>query len=353
MNKLIYKDELTKQDTNMTKGLAIILMVILHLFCRIDNLPYECLKIGEVPLVYCIGQFADCCVVLYCFCSGYALRIICEKFDKSIDYYKNRLKSVFKFLINYWIVLIVFSIVGLIFDKTGAFPGNLNDFLGKFFLYDLSYSTPWWFVFIYVLLVLLSRPVNIMIEKINPIVGNIFAFIIYLLAYNQRFNYSLSFDIPILDWAIDRMALLGTSMLPFIWGMYFYKYKVFSKIRQFVYRHFKNCQVIAISFFVLCAMIIGHGMVVTFFISPFTGIVTVLLFNIIDKKKFVNSIFNFLGNHSTNIWLTHMFFYLVLFKDFVFVAKYPVFIFLFMMFITICCSYIINLIYKPIIKLIK
>lgn len=38
--------ELNKQDTNMTKGLAIIFMVLLHLFCRIDNLPYECLKIG-------------------------------------------------------------------------------------------------------------------------------------------------------------------------------------------------------------------------------------------------------------------------------------------------------------------
>lgn len=38
--------ELTKQDTKMTKGLAIIFMVLLHLFCRTDNLPYDCLKIG-------------------------------------------------------------------------------------------------------------------------------------------------------------------------------------------------------------------------------------------------------------------------------------------------------------------
>lgn len=38
--------ELTKKDTNMTKGLAIVFMVLLHLFCRVDDLPYECLKIG-------------------------------------------------------------------------------------------------------------------------------------------------------------------------------------------------------------------------------------------------------------------------------------------------------------------
>lgn len=50
MDKYI-SNELSKKDTNMTKGLAIIFMVLLHLFCRIDNLPYECLKIGGYHLL--------------------------------------------------------------------------------------------------------------------------------------------------------------------------------------------------------------------------------------------------------------------------------------------------------------
>ena len=32
---------LTKKDAKMAQGLAIIGMVALHLFCRIDNLPYN------------------------------------------------------------------------------------------------------------------------------------------------------------------------------------------------------------------------------------------------------------------------------------------------------------------------
>lgn len=48
-----------------------------------------------------------------------------------------------------------------------------------------------------------------------------------------------------------------------------------------------------------------------------------------------------------------MFFYSVLFEDFVFVAKYPVLIFLLMIAITVCCSFGINLIYKPITKLVE
>ena len=45
-----------------------------------------------------------------------------------------------------------------------------------------------------------------------------------------------------------------------------------------------------------------------------------------------------------------MFFYLVLFKNLVYMAKYPLFIYLFMMAICVAVSYIINLIYYPIQK---
>lgn len=279
--------------------------------------------------------------------------MICSKFNKAKDYYNSRLKSIFKFLINFWIVLVIFSIVGLIFDKTGKIPGSVKDFLGNFFLYDLSYNGAWWFVFIYVLLVLLSRPLYQIINKVHPLIVNMFVFGIYLVAYFQRFRNLLHFDIPVLNWLIVRLALLGTSILPFVWGMYFYKYKLFSKIRCFAYNHFKNWQVALISGFMVLAMIVGHGIVPSLIIAPFTGILTIVLFNIVNKGKCGNAIFDFFGNHSTNIWLTHMFFYSVLFKDFIFEAKYPVLIFLLMMVITVCCSYVINLIYNPISKLIK
>ncbi len=48
--------ELTKQDTKMTKGLAIIFMVLLHLFCRKTDLPYECIKATGGYLSYTISD---------------------------------------------------------------------------------------------------------------------------------------------------------------------------------------------------------------------------------------------------------------------------------------------------------
>ena len=72
--------ELTREDTKMTQGLAIILMVLLHLFCRKGDLPYTpLLYIGDTPLVYYIGLASDCCVLIYAFCSGYGHYVSSEK----------------------------------------------------------------------------------------------------------------------------------------------------------------------------------------------------------------------------------------------------------------------------------
>ena len=52
--------ELTKQDTQKAKGVAIIGMVMLHLFCRLDDLPYvPWIWIRGTPFVYYLGLFGD------------------------------------------------------------------------------------------------------------------------------------------------------------------------------------------------------------------------------------------------------------------------------------------------------
>ena len=44
---------LTKKDTQMAKGVAVLGMVMLHLFCRLGNLPYTpWIWVREVPLIY-------------------------------------------------------------------------------------------------------------------------------------------------------------------------------------------------------------------------------------------------------------------------------------------------------------
>ena len=65
--------DITKRDSKMLKGVAILSMLMLHLFCRRENLPYTpLLWIGGTPLIYYFALFGDICVAVYCFVSGYA-----------------------------------------------------------------------------------------------------------------------------------------------------------------------------------------------------------------------------------------------------------------------------------------
>lgn len=345
--------ELSKNDTKMTQGIAIVFMALLHLFCKTDNLPYECLKIGGVPLVYYIGLFADQCVAIYCFCSGYAARLISDKTTSAKDYYIGRLKSILRLLMNYWVVLVLFSIVGLV-TKNEIMPNSVADFAKHFFLIEKSYNGAWWFVLIYILLVLSSRVINIIIDKIHPIVINVILLGLYVAAYYQRIAGVISFDNQVLSWILNKVMMYFISLLPFVWGMYFYKYKLFTKIRTFIKnKKIPNAVVAFVSCLIVLAMIVAHGIVPNEMVQVFTGLVTIVLINIVKKGKVLESILLFLGKHSTNIWLTHMFFYSVLFTDLVFVAKYPIAIFALMMALTIGSSYIINLINKPLSKLVK
>ena len=345
--------ELSKKDTKMTQGIAIVFMVLLHLFCRVDNLPYECLKIGEVPVVYYIGLFADQCVAIYCFCSGYATRLISDKTNSAKDYYIGRLKSILRLMINYWIVLILFSIIGLI-TKNENIPNSIVVFVKHFFLLDKSYNGAWWFVLTYILLVLASRPVGKIIDKIHPIIINTLLLVLYFVTYYQRISGFIGFNNPFFNWILNQIVLFFICLLPFVWGMYFYKYRIFTKIRTFIEKKdIPNFVVATISCVIVVVMIAGHGVVQNEMIQVFTGMVTIVLFNIVKKGKVLDSILLLLGKHSTDIWLTHMFFYSVLFTDLVFIAKYPIAIFAFMMALTIGSSYIINLINKPLCKLVK
>ena len=69
----------SKADARMTQGLAILCMVILHLFCRVgsDVLGTPLIWLDQTtPLVYWFGFFAEICVPLYSLCAGYAQQLL-------------------------------------------------------------------------------------------------------------------------------------------------------------------------------------------------------------------------------------------------------------------------------------
>lgn len=340
--------ELTKNQIKMTKGIAILFMLLLHLFCTksYEGIYTPLIFIGDTPLVYYLALFGDCCVAIYCFCSGYGL-IISYKKNKG-NYRKNNLIRIFKLYINFWIILFIFVVIlGPVMGQSNIYPGTLKRFILSFTALDPAYNGAWWFFTTYIILVLLSPIINKMIVKYNNIVVISLSFIFYVVAYIQRIKGVIVLENNILNWFIRQIALLGTSQLPFIIGSVFAYKKIYSKLDN-ICNKIKLKNILGI--LIIMLMIIAHGIVQTLFVAVFTGVVFICIFNLMDKPKWINRLFNYLGDHSTNIWLIHMFFYMIYFKDLVYGLKYSFLIFPWLVILCLISSHVVNLIYKAIIK---
>ena len=80
--------ELTKKQVSITKGVAILFMLLLHLFRTKDYQDLFRPLIMGVPLVYYLTLFENCYVTIYGFCSGYVL--ICT-YKNNLDEYNKRI----------------------------------------------------------------------------------------------------------------------------------------------------------------------------------------------------------------------------------------------------------------------
>lgn len=334
---------LTKQDAKMAQGLAILAMLMLHLFCRIGELPYNTyLYVGDKPLLYYFGLFGDICVPIYCFCSGYAQMVLMK--NEYNQYNKNSGKRAFKFLMHFWLVVIVFACVGLVcglsgLDSSNTIPGDWKTFLGNLFLIGLSYNGAWWFVTTYLILLLAAPLMKKLVEKVSPIILIGISSMFYLVAYVFRFVYILELEQGLFNWAWSQLILFGTSQFSFIIGMVFQKYDIIGEIDK----RLKNqvTRVILITILPIFVFVI-HCIEESLVIAPFTAIVTLSCFHLWRKSERVKKVFSFLGKHSTNIWLIHMFFYMAPFKDLVFVVRFPLLILMFMLLLCIATSCAIN-----------
>lgn len=331
--------ELTKKQIEATKGVAILFMLLLHLFCTKTyiGLFEPTIFIGKYPLIYYLALFGDCCVAIYCFCSGYGLMY---NYINNPDEYSMKNKNrIFRLYLKYWIIILIFVVImGLILKKPG-YPGDLKKLLLTMTGVNPSYNGAWWFFTTYLLLVGFSKSINRLILKTNTKVIIFLSLIFYTIGYIQRIKVPIVLNNIYGDYFLRQLALFGTSQLPFIVGGIFQKEKTYSKLKKVSYNlRYKNC----ILYSIIIALLILHGFIETLFIGAFIGLIFIPIFNILDKKEFVDSFFQYMGKHSTNLWLIHMFFYMIYFKEIVYYPKYPILIFIWLILLCLPFSYLID-----------
>lgn len=210
--------DITKRDSKMLKGVAILAMLMLHLFCRRDNLPYTpLLWIGDTPLIYYFGLFGDICVAIYCFVSGYAHYMQSSKTEL-----QHRWKRLLRFSIPFWVIAAVFSVIGILTGNS-VIPGSVKEFLLNCLTIKNSYNGAWWYANTYILLGALQPLSRKFVERCPAWAVLLASFAFYTVGYGIRFWGWGSCCSAVLAWIITHIGLLGTSYFPYVIGMLFCK----------------------------------------------------------------------------------------------------------------------------------
>ena len=341
--------ELSKQQTDYTKGIAIAMMLCLHLFNRdYHGLFTPTFFIGKQPLSYYLALVCDCCVWIYCFCSGYGLYISHQ--TKPETYAQTNRVRLLKLYLNYWVVLLLFAVVlGTVLGKTIDYPGSWLVFIYNFSSLDSSYNGAWWFLSCYALLVILS-PVMFRLLNRLPAYGILFgSFLLYVMGYCARIYHPVISEIQLVQLLWHQCFMLANAIFPFVLGALAYRQRWYSRWMQWVAKlPFRTSVLLAI----ILLLIIAHGFVPSLFVAVFTGVAVVFLFNGLSLSKTAERIFAFLSQHSTNIWLVHLFIFSIFAKEWSYAPQQPLLIFCWVLAWCLLCSYLINWIYLPLQRLV-
>ena len=333
----------------MIQGLAVLAMVVLHLFDRLEytDLYKPLLHFMGRPVIFYFAQLSDFCVMGFAFCSGYGLYKNYKESNSDEQYMKTRLKSLWILLVNYWIILIGFTIISVLVGNADNMPGSFKEFLGNFTTVNVTYNGAWWYLFIYIVLVLVSPILFKCCDNIPLVPLSIISVLFYISAYYVRFHMSN------VGWLLGKYGVFGMTLFEFLVGVICCKQKWISRTKMIVYKIPRIYRVIG-ALIILVGLLIGHTLIIpSLLIAPATGLMIIFGFSLWNKPQWICNIFEFLGKHSTNIWLIHMFFYLYIFKELVFMLHYPLLILGEMLALCIICSFIVNGIIKFIRPVLK
>lgn len=332
---------LSKNESLQFKGIAIFIMVFLHLFISSSNVSLcnTVLYFQNEPVVLQLSKFAGICVGLYLFLSGYGLYISYLNHSSV-----SPLQRILKLYLNFWVVFILFISLGA-YLQPKHYPGSFLEVFSNFTGWHTTYNGEWWFLFPYILLVLTSKMIFRCIQKYSSfflvlLLGGWYVVFYLAIYFNRGYLYSHQ---------LAYMPLLYLSCLPsFALGALFAKEDWFKRLKEKIHLHnvWMNILWLLLLIFLLALRAL----------SPISAVNIIFLilfvcwFALVRKAKWVVWILEKLGKQSTNMWLVHTFFCYYLFHDWIYGFKYPFVILAVTIVLSYCSGLIIDLIVHPLQK---
>ena len=336
-----------KEESLALKGIAIVMMLLYHLFYVKSGGEYSyLLGFARGPL---IKRFSEICypVTLYIILSGYGL-FASYTSSGNIKWWK-RAKNLY---LHLWIIYLIFLPIACCL-LPNEYPGGLVTFLKNAFGISSSYNAEQWFLMPYLILLAISLPLFWLMEKLRPSLVVILAIvceIVYLYLYKSYGAGYLRSRLLV----FNHLYLAMGFILPFSLGALANKYKLVERLTKFT-PPISGCNGLRIKqiccFSILLIIVIFRmyfpqqslQIIVVFFL--------LLLFPSLQIGNRSMKVLQFLGNHSMNIWLIHTWICYYLFKDFIYGFQWPILIFCVTLSLSLLASILVEYVYNGLIKI--
>lgn len=353
---------MTKDESLQLKGIAILMMLWLHLFgtdrAILENSENFIHLWNGAPIAYAMRKLGRMCVVLYTFLGGYGLAKVYQRSGnctRGFGIYggMNNGKRVWKLFTNYWIVLLMFMAVAVAI-KPDRYPGDISEITGNITALNCTYNDSLWFLLPYAMLTLLASPI---IKFANSLHGTrlwitlAVAFTVKCAVYNIA-RPTGGLGSLMLKNIIEASGLFFMFLVGILFARDSFLERTVTSIKQWFSRSFA-ARSLHISTSAMCTVILAalfFGRIVlgaSTLIDPIYILLIVLTFLCIEAPKWLSRSLVYLGSHSTNIWFTHRYI-LVLSGAAIAFFRYPIVIFAALIIICLTISHIINAIKKAI-----
>lgn len=334
---------MTAQKSLSIKGIAIILMIVHHLFTW-GNADYISLTGAILPNSLTIegffGVFGKLCVTLYLFLSGYGFS---SKYVSASSISKSKvLLSIWKVYKKYLLVLIVFLPYGFLND---IYSCDAKTLLQNVTGFNTSYNQECWFLFVYILIVLIILPQLIKTQnKVDKKYIAIFSLFLIVLGYVIRFVLTHSAHAWIKDTRVFfNLYYFLLSQFAFVSGWLCNRWEVFEKTEKI--RIHWSIRFIVMAIVMVAKVYCPGGMLIDTILTP---VFIALCLKAIKSFSKIERYLRLVGKYSTYMWLTHTFFAFYYWPNFVYGFKYPILITLVLIFVSLitaaCLTQIENLI---------
>lgn len=311
---------LTKKDTKIIKGIAILLMMAHHLFAfpkrMVTGFEFQpFLQVGEISIERSIGIFGKICVSLYMFLGGYGIYRYVQSGGVLC-------KRVIKMYQSYWKVFFVFiPVVFLFFSNQPVYceesvlcnvfsKFNLNEFFCNLIGWKCTYNREWWFFKTYLCTMFLGY---VWIERLKEKRGFFSeVFLVILLEILIRSIFPAIRNIEIFkslgsDVLYSNFFTIDIYCIPFFMGIIFAKYEeiqIVGLLKDIPKWKRKIISIFGIVLVIYIRNFIFGGWLDLFCVPCFI----LFILELLDSHIILCNILEFLGEYSTNMWLIHSFY---------------------------------------------